>query len=477
MKKGDHRLMQSTRILQSLCCFLLVLPSGIFAPFSDRAGEIDQFMTTLHKRGQFSGSILVAKDGKVIYRDAFGEADWQTHRKFTPATISNLASVSKQFTAMAVMMLAEQRKLQYEDPVVKFLPELSGALQAITLRHLLQHTSGIPDVGDLGVDRPQLTNEDVIQRLTNPDFRVSPPGEKYRYSNTNYILLAVVVERVSRQGFVAFLTEKIFKPLAMNDTFVNPDTNLVAKAYDQFGNPANANARITGSGGIYSTVDDLLKWDQALYTERLARQSTLAEAFLPGQVKTGASTYGFGWNVGAQDGQNFVWHQGSTGGYRSLIKRMLEEKIAVIILTNQGNSKRLEISDAILNILHGKAYVFPKRSIAVEMYAVLNKQGIQAALKTYQSLRSANDDIYDFGEGELNALGYQVLGANRNTNEAIEIFKLNTTAYPQSSNAFDSLGDAYQASGNKELAVKSYQKAVELDPTNLNSVRMLKKLQ
>jgi len=362
--------MQITRIIKSLW-FLLILPLGVLAQSADPASEMDRFMTTLHARGQFSGSIVVARDGKVLYHNAFGEADWQSHQKFTPATISNVASVSKQFTAMAVMMLAEQKKLQYDDPVAKYLPELGSTLNGITLRHLLHHTSGIPDLGDLSIDRPQLTNDDVLRRLMKPDFRVSQPEEKYRYSNTNYILLAVVVERVTGQVFAAFLSEKIFKPLAMQDTFINeaprPNTKIIAKSYDQYGHPASAPGRITGSGGIHSTVDDLLKWDRALYSERLVRQSTLAEAFTPGRVKTGNSTYGFGWNIGNQEGQKFVWHQGSTGGYRALIKRMLSEKITIIILTNHGNSKRLEISDAILNMLHGKAYAFPKRSIAAAM--------------------------------------------------------------------------------------------------------------
>ena len=231
-----------------------------------------------------------------------------------------------------------------------------------------------------------------------------------------------------------------------------------------------------GSIGIYSTVDDLLKWDQALYTGRLVRQSALARAFTPGRVKEGTSTYGFGWNVGEQEGRKFVWHQGAVGGYRALIERRLAEKITVIILTNKGNSKRLEMNDAILNILNGKPYVFPKRSIAEAMYETISKQGLQAGMKTYESLRSANDAIYDFTESELNSLGYQLLYGNRKTSEAIEVFKLNTVTYPKSSNAFDSLGEAYQVRGDKELAIKNYRKAIELDPTNLHSVDMLKKL-
>ena len=214
-----------------------------------------------------------------------------------------------------------------------------------------------------------------------------------------------------------------------------------------------------------------------MYTEKLVRQSTLAEAFTPGRVKEGTSTYGFGWNVEEKDGRKFIWHQGATGGYRALIERRLAKKITVIILTNKGNSKRLLMADAILNILNDKPYALPKRSIAEAMYEAIGRQGIQPAIKTYESLRAANDKAYDFSESELNSLGYQLLSGNHKTSEAIEIFKLNTVAYPKSSNAFDSLAEAYQVSGNKELAIKNYQKAVELDPTNLHAVDRLKKLQ
>ncbi|HKA21605.1 MAG TPA: serine hydrolase [Blastocatellia bacterium] len=470
--------MKPPQIVNSL--FLLAFAMGIFALPYDQATEIDRFMETLHERGQFNGGIIVAIAGKPIYRRAFGYANVQSHTTFTPATISNIGSVAKQFTAMTVMMLAQQNKIKYDDAVSKYIPELAETLNGIILRHLLNHTSGIPDVGDLGIDHPKLTNDEVLKRLSKPGFLVSSPGEKYRYSNPNYVLLAVVAERVSGRRFADFLSEKILKPLGMVNTFVHDgsrsDPIVTATAYDQFGNLANDDALITGSGGMYSTLDDLLKWDQALYTERLISQSTLAEAFTPGHVKEGATTYGFGWNLGEQEGHKYVWHQGATGGFRALIERRLREKITVIILTNKGNSKRLEINDAILNILSGKPYVFPKRSIAEAMYEVISKEGFQAAIKTYSSLRAANDSTYDFAESELNALGYQLLYGNHKTSEAIEIFKLNTDAYPKSSNAYDSLAEAHQASGNKDLAIKNYQTAVELDPTNLHAVNMLKKL-
>ena len=133
--------MQPTQIIRGLSCLLLAFPLSVLSLQSDRSGEIDRLMTTLHQRGQFNGSIIVAIRGKAIYRKAFGEANFQSHRKFTPETISNIASVSKQFTAMTIMMLADQNKVSYEDPVSKYIPELGGPLNGITLRHLLNHTS------------------------------------------------------------------------------------------------------------------------------------------------------------------------------------------------------------------------------------------------------------------------------------------------------------------------------------------------
>ncbi|HSU97880.1 MAG TPA: serine hydrolase [Gemmatimonadaceae bacterium] len=471
---------KSARIARRVFYSLLALPASLLAQTPSRVREIDGLMTTLYERGQFNGSIIVAVGGKAIYRKGFGYADLRSRRPFTPATISNIGSVAKQFTAMAVMMLAEQHKLKYDDPVSKFIPELSATLSGVTLRHLLNHTSGIPDVGDLGIDHPRLTNDEVLRRLSKPGFLVSRPGEKYRYSNANYVLLAVIVERISGEHFADFLAEHIFRPCGMHSTFVydgSPlDARLVATGYDQFGNRAGDDALMTGSSGMYSTVDDLLKWDQSLYTDRLVRQSTLADAFAAGHVAEGASTYGFAWNIDYQDGHKFVWHQGATGGYRALIERRLYEKTTILILTNKGNSKRLEIADAIMNILGGKPYTFPKRSIAATMYGLIRQGELRVAVKTYQLARAGRDTTYDLSEPELNSLGYQLLAGDHKTSDAIEIFKLNTVAYPASSNAFDSLAEAYEVNGNKELAIRNYRKAVALDPTNLHAVDMLKKL-
>jgi CubicO group peptidase (beta-lactamase class C family) len=271
----------------------------------------------------------------------------------------------------------------------------------------------------------------------------------------------------------------IFKPLGMSSSFVydrpQKKNRQAASGYSQFGAKDDVNpSAVPGDGGVYSTVDDLLKWDQALYTDKLVRQSALAAAFVPGSVQEGSSNYGFGWNIADENGEKYVWHTGSTAGFRAFIERRLTSKITVILLTNRGNSKRIEINDAILNILRGKSYTLPKMSGAEKLYKTIHESGVQAAIQMCGSLAKSGD--YDVSESELNTLGYQLLYGDKRASEAVAIFKLNAAEHPGSSNAFDSLGEAYQKEGDKDLAIKSYQNAVRLDPTNGHAAGMLKEL-
>jgi len=436
-------------------------------------------MQTLYQRGQYNGSIIVAVRGKIIYRNAFGESNMDTHEKFTPATVSCLASVSKQFTSMTIMMLAEQHKIQYDDPISKYVPEIAKYADGITIRHLLTHTSGIPDVGDLGIDHPGLTNSEVLKTLIKQDSLAFKPGTKYQYSNTGYVLLSVTVERITGKSFKDYLTERILNPLNMSNTFLYDGTEKksgrVAIAYNQFRKKDDYNSYETGDGGIYSSVDDLLKWDEALYSERLVKHSTLDTAFTPAKVAEGKTTYGFGWNITGTGADKIVWHTGSTGGFRAFIERRLKEGITVIMLTNKGNSKRKEIAEAILNIFEGLPYQLPKLPISEKLYDLIDEHGGNVAVNVYDSLRAARDTTYDFSESELNTLGYQLLSENKKM-EAVQIFRLNTISYPNSSNAFDSLGDAYVEIRDKDEAIKSFQKAVDLDKNNIQSINKLNRL-
>ena len=445
---------------------------------ADAARDIAGLMSALHERGQFNGEVIVAQNGQVIYRNALGEANFETGVELTPDTPCDIGSVTKQFTAMAIMRLKERGQLGYDDPVSKYIPEFSHSthFSKITLRHLLTHCSGIPDYGDLAIDDSSLDQKQLLALLLKKENALSDPGQKYRYSNPGYALLAIVVQRVSGQKFGAFLENQIFTPVGMSNTFVfdNPakKTARAAVGYNQFGQKDDGGpTAIGGDGGIYSTVDDLFKWDQALYTDKLASQANLEQAFTAGRVRHGRSTYGFGWNVGHHG--KYVWHQGNHAGFRAFIGRRLADRTTVILLTNKGNSKRQDINAAIQNILHGKPYVLPKRSGAEKLYQLINESGIEAALKVYDTLKHGTD--YDLGESELNVLGYQLLGEKR-AGDAIAIFKLNTTEHPKSSNAFDSLGEAFQRNGQRDLAISSYRIAIKLEPSNGHAAAALNDL-
>jgi CubicO group peptidase (beta-lactamase class C family) len=441
----------------------------------DTIRQIDELISTLHAQGDFNGSILVAINEKPIYSKGFGMANFKAGEKFTPATASCIASLTKQFTAMGIMKLAEQKKLAYDDPVTKYLRNLPACYQMVSLRHLLNHTSGVFDYDQLGSGSP----DKLIFKKNSLRFQ---PGEKYEYSNSNYVLLSLIIETLSGISFADFLQRNFFTPLEMTRTFAYAHSNQkvpgVARGYNQFGKDDDYNSPATfGDGGIYSSAEDLLKWHQALRTEKLVKQSTLDMAFTAGKVRSGSSTYGFGWNVSEDAHGRFAWHTGNTSGFRAYMQHRLDERIDIIILTNTGHSRRVEIARAINNILHGEPFTNLKKSAAKKMYTIIQHKGIDEALLFYDSIhqRQADGD-YDFSETEFNLLGYELLNSERKIDEAIAIFKANTQLYPTSSNTFDSLGEAYLKKGDKDSARNSYLRALELDPTNLNAARVLEKL-
>lgn len=442
--------------------------------------SIDHLMVTMANRGQFSGSVLVALHGRMIYENGFGRADSINRIPFTPATPCYLASLSKQFTAMAVMILSDRHDLSYGDLLSKFFPELPDYARRITIRHLLNHTSGIPDYVGLGLEHPGLTNGEVFRALANQDSLNFSPGDRFEYSNSGYILLALIIEKVSGQPYRRFLKDHIFDPLGMKNTFVYdgsaPHAPGRARAYNRFGDEDDYNLLTYGEGGIYSTVEDLFLWDRALYTEKLVKPSTLAEAFAGVKLHDGrVSNYGFGWGIGEFNDETTVSHAGRYGGFNTYIKRFPREQNTIVFLTNHDFKNMSAIGNALINILYNRPYTLPRLSVAEYVYRVYNSEGIAEALGRYHSLRQKNDTTYDFSESELNELGYQLLKAKK-TNDAIEILKLNAQEYPASWNVYDGLGEAYMGNGNEELAVHNYRKSLELNPENSNAGVMLKKL-
>lgn len=472
-------------ILTSLIfCFLFSQP----VPGQDKARDLDALLTELYENRNFNGVVLAAEKGKVIFKKAYGYANFETQTLLTTSTPFNLAAVSKQFTAMGIMILAERGKLKYDDPIVKYLPELD--YKEITIRHLLNHTSGLKEYVKLFEKYKWGTskiagNSDVIALFKKykpkPRFKA---GSAYRYSYTGYVLLACIIERVSGQPFEVFLKQNIFDPLDMGNSFAY---NLEMKECPQERamGYAISKTRIehydlifidgaVGDGNVYCSADDLFKWDQALYTEKLVKKSTLALAFTPGRLNDGSFTnYGFGWIISPD--RKSVKHTGTWRGFRAAIHRNMATKSTLIFLDNSTNQYRGRIIRTLFNCLEGKKYTLPKKSIAAALLKTIREKDIDAAIRLYYELKRTQPNVYNFNEYSINLLGYQLLGEKK-IDEAIRIFLLNVEAFPGSFNVYDSLGEAYMTKGNKKLAIKNYRKCLELDPGNVNALEKLEKL-
>ena len=288
-------------------------------------------------------SVLVIRDGRAVVRRAYGLAHGGT--KTTTATNYRLASVTKQFTAAAILTLVEDGKLKLDDRVRQWLPSLPAATDNITIGHLLTHTSGLIDYEDVipaGTTK-QLKDADVLRLLEGQDRTYFAPGSKYQYSNSGYALLALLVERASGQSFATFLRERIFTPLGMHNT-VAFEEGISTVANRAFGHPEDQSltSAVLGDGGVYSSIDDLEKWDGALYDPRYA------SAFVP-RTKTDDPNveYGYGWRISTHRGTRMLWHSGETRGFRNVLMRFPEKRVTVIVLTNRNEPEPYQTALAI----------------------------------------------------------------------------------------------------------------------------------
>jgi CubicO group peptidase (beta-lactamase class C family) len=325
---------------------LIALVSGT-ATAGTATGTVDVLMQPY--TGDVPGaSLLILKDGKPVVRRGFGYADLEHHFAATPATDYRLASVSKQFTAAAILLLAEGHKLSLDDSIRHWLPTLPPFTERITLRQLLDHTGGLLDYEDLipPTQTEQVSDDDVLRLIAHIDHGYFAPGSAYRYSNTGYVLLGLVIEKASGMTLPAFLKARIFAPLHMDRTLLyehhrGPAVPDRAYGYSRIdGHWQRTDQSVTsatrGDGGIYSSIDDLAKWDAALYDDRLLSAASRRLAFSPHVKVTGEpyeAQYGFGWRITGDT----LWHSGESMGFRNVIVRWPKRHLTVILLSNRND--------------------------------------------------------------------------------------------------------------------------------------------
>jgi CubicO group peptidase (beta-lactamase class C family) len=344
-------------------------------PTDPTSQQIDQVFRPLVDASSPGLSVIVLKNAKTAFEGSYGLANLETKTPITPLTDFRLASFTKQFTAMCIMLLVHDGKLSYDDTLTRIFPDFPAYGNAITVRMLLTHTSGLKDYEDIysaqfpGVDDrkiPQIKDAQILAMMrqqTSTDFS---PGSQWRYSNTGYAMLAMIVEKVSGKPFGTFLHDRIFVPLGMKNTLTyekgknevpNRAFGYTKKDGHWIEADQSSTSAVLGDGGIYSNVEDLAKWDRALSEHALLSASEMQAAYTPVKVPGGTkkddgtpTQYGFGWFLDPYNGRKRTWHSGTTTGFRTFIDRFPDEGLTIIILCNRDDLQPGKLADRVADL-------------------------------------------------------------------------------------------------------------------------------
>lgn len=456
----------------------------------DKIEALDSLFTLMADDGMFNGCVIAAANGQIVMQKTLGYANFRTHRRLEPTTAFELASDSKQFTAMAIMILKESGKLDYDDKITKFFPDFPAYGKEITIRHLLNHTSGLVCYINeymLPEDERRVTNPmSILREQEGLHFE---PGEKYRYCNTGYWLLGRIVEKVSGLDYASFMREKIFEPLAMNHSYAIGDPRLPEADVASCIVPDECSETDprTGSGytysetgpyGVLSCVVDLFTYDQALYDEKLVSKETLKEAFTPPILPNGnKSKYGFGWNIAKSPGGIRISHGGLKDGYQSWFERHPETGSTLIILSNYYVLNGFEgLIDGVDDIFTFGHFRMPVGLISNKLFRMVMDDGTDNLQRRYDSLRVRRSGDFVFSEPLLVHAARLFLERDC-LGEALAVANVSVKEYPGSAAAYWVLGAAYRKLDNKEKAIACLKKSLQFDQGYEPSSSLLKSLE
>ena len=336
--------------------------------------DLNSYVQTLAEQKKFSGSVLVAKDGEILLNKGYGMANYEHDVANTPHTKFRLASITKQFTAMAVMQLYEQGLLKLDDKLSKYIPDYPHG-DKIAIHHLLTHTSGV--AYDISKHKKNKIKPHTLEQLIER-FKYEPlqfePGERYQYSNAGYILLSYIIEKASGKTYETFLKENIFIPLSMNDSGYDISSSILknrASGYSLVGNTIVNSEYINmsvpaGAGALYSTVEDLYAWDRALYTEKLLSKKSLARIF-NSHISSDFPGYGYGWITRRSGGRFITEHLGFIDGFSTNILRYPDDDVFIVVLSNYMQGHAWRISNGLAAIIFKEKYIITKKPVAISV--------------------------------------------------------------------------------------------------------------
>jgi CubicO group peptidase (beta-lactamase class C family) len=467
----------------------IITTTNLYA--ADKKAQIENLVQKYSDYGQFSGSILVAEKGKIIFKKGYGLANMEWEIANSPTTKFRIGSLTKQFTSMLIMQLVQEDKIKLSAKITEYLPEYRNDTgDKITVHHLLTHTSGIPSYTGLpnffkDISRIHFSVDDFTEKYCSGDLQFEP-GTTFRYNNSGYFLLGNIIEKITGDTYEKALQERIFEPLNMVNSGYDTTESILKnrasgyeKSLDGFSNAAFLDMSLPfAAGSLYSTVEDLYLWDRALYTEKLLNNKYKEIMFTPF-----LKNYAYGWGLAditieqneEADKVASIGHSGGINGFHSLITRLVKDQHVIIQLNNTGGASLSAMRQEITKVLYGKPFEAPKKSIVSALYKSLQQSGVTAITSTYNRLKEISPNEYQFSENQLNNFGYQLLQKTKMI-AAVEVMKLNAIEYPESANVHDSLGEVYLANDQKNLALASYERSLELDPKNANAQKLIKQL-
>ncbi|MGF7042998.1 serine hydrolase [Mucilaginibacter lappiensis] len=504
--------------LQSFFVFLLWLCPALLQA---QPKTMNAYFEELGQRRQHNGNILVADEGRAIINFSSGYANFRTRTPNTPASRFNLASISKVITATAVLQLRDKGKFNLDDAVARYLPGFP--YKEVKIRHLLTHTSGLPDLElfeDLVKQFPDtvITNRNVLPELAKWQRGLYfKPGNEFRYCNTEYNLLALLIEKLSNMSFPSYLKKHIFAPAGMKDTYVislyQKDDGLIAQpqmkphpGYDstfitvdsiaRFKYLTYNNSGTNGQANVMSTTANILKFDLAYFKGKLLKTSTMQEAMTPVKLNNGTvyydhrmdtmdgegkMTYGLGWEIFDQPSfGKSVGHGGFKFGLATFYLHNLTKNQTIIGFDNTAGSEFGRFITSALSLLNNKPPMEfrTSRSLVTLYGTALVKQGADHAAAVFNA-NKADKAGYYLNEGEMNDLGYNLFYMSSfpgHREMALEVFKLATFIFPDSFNTYDSYGQLLKDSNKKVEAILMYKKSIALNPGNEDGKKMLSQL-
>lgn len=455
--------------------------------------RINTYLTELEKAG-FSGTVLIEINGNKVISKGYGLRDKAKSLKNEPTTVFSTGSITKQFTATAILKLEMQGKLSTDDKISKYFNNVPKDKSNITLHDLLRHQSGL--VSNVGDDYEKISKTDFIQKVLNSQLRFES-GTQFSYSNIGYSLLAIIIENVSGMKYENYLYENLFKPAQMEFTGTTRpkfDTNTIAIGYYRddkvWGKPKidkefdkdTTYWNLIGNGSILSTTEDLYKWHKTLMTEQILSKGAKQKLYHP-KLRTNENEnpyYAYGWDILKTDRNTLrVWHNGTNNIIYADFMRFIDENVTLIMLSNKSHPNFDGINTEIAKIIFDENYkpTIPiadnkaNQKYSQNLIEIILSKGIEAGKENYKK-RPNKINILEY---ILNAKGYEFL-SQKKFDKSIELFIMNTFAFPKSANGFDSLGEAYMKKGDKTLAIKNYEKSLELNPNNGNAKDMLLEL-